>query len=390
IKNSVPFYIQQYLFDSFFSNLLELLQKEFDLINNKPIKALSVKYLEKYEKYLNNQLEKSYSQIVATNQRNIYLKFKEIAKNTIEPFINSVNIEIKDLVDFCNIILSDNIEMQPYLEHLMKFQDEIEFLWGFILRSSTFQRFLKEYPKEEIFDPEHFANRFIEFLQKKRLGGLQLKWKNYIFQWINTYKYEFQPKFIKDKEEKIIWPKTKIISSFIDFIGKKVEEETTIQGFLNPLKRYLDNIAMSNIKNKFVLEILEAYKLSLEIVQQFPDYLRQVFNKAIENRQEKLIPQTISAYIGNIPDLDKILSEEIEEKSQFMALKRSLYSFIIETELKYYSKLIAKPKQIILQNIDNELFQKKILQHRIEFDTLGDNYMKMSIFSNFKDVYPRY
>ncbi|MHA1561667.1 MAG: hypothetical protein ACTSPA_06025 [Promethearchaeota archaeon] len=390
IKNSVPFYIQQYLFDSFFSNLLELLQKEFDLIHNKPIKALSVKYLEKYEKYLNNQLEKSYSQILATNQKNIYLKFKEIAKNTIGPFINSVNIEIKDLVDFCNIILSDNLEMQPYLDHLMKFQDEIEFLWGFILRSSTFQRFLKEYPGEEIFDPEHFANRFIEFLQKKRLGGLQLKWKNYIFQWINTFKYEFQPKYIKDKEEKIIWPKTKIISSFIDFIGKKVEEETTIQGFLNPLKRYLDNIAMSNIKNKFVLEILEAYKLSLEIVQQFPDYLRQVFNKAIENRQEKLFPQTISAYIGDIPDLNKILSEEIEEKSQFMALKRSLYSFIIETELKYYSKLIAKPKQIILQNIDNKLFQKKILQHRIEFDTLGDNYMKMSIFSNFKDVYPRY
>ena len=194
----------------------------------------------------------------------------------------------------------------------------------------------------------------------------------------------------KDQEEKIVWPKTKIVSSFIDFIGKKMEEETTIQGFLNPLKRYLDNIAMSNIKNKFVLEILEAYKLSLEIIQQFPDYLRQVFNKAIEKRQEKLMPQTISAYLGAIPDLDKILSEEIEEKSQFMAIKRSLYAFIIETELKYYSKLIAKPKQIILQNLDNELFHKKILQHRIEFDTLGDNYMKMSIFSNFKDIYPRY
>ena len=197
-------------------------------------------------------------------------------------------------------------------------------------------------------------------------------------------------KFVKDQEEKVNWSKTQIISSFIDFIGRKVEEETTIQGFLNPLKRYLNNIAMSNIKNKFVLEILQAYNLSLEIVGQFPDYLRQVFNKAIENRQEKLIPQTISAYIGDIPDLDKILSEEIEEKSQFMALKRSLYSFIIETELKYYSKLIAKPKQIILQNIDNKLFHNKILQHRIEFDTLGDNYMKMSIFSNFKDVYPRY
>ena len=39
---------------------------------------------------------------------------------------------------------------------------------------------------------------------------------------------------------------------------------------------------MSNIKNKFVLEILDAYKLSLEIIQQFPYYLRQVFNKAIE------------------------------------------------------------------------------------------------------------
>ncbi len=390
IKNAVPFYIQHYLFDSFFSNLLELLQKEFDLINNKPIKVLSVKYLEKYEIFLKNQLEISYSQIASTNQRNSYLKFKEIAKNTIEPFINSVNIEIKDLVDFCDIILSDNIEMQPYLKHLKKFQDEIEFLWGFILRSSTFQRFLKEYPMNEIFDPENFANRFIDFLQKKRLGGLQLKWKNYIFQWINTYKYEFQPKYIKDQEEKIIWPKTKIITSFIEYISRKVKEETTIQGFLQPLKRYLDSIAMSNIKNKFVLEILQAYKLSLEIIGQFPDYLRQVFNKAIENRQENLIPQTISAYIGDTPDLDEIISEKIEEKSQFMTLKRSLYAFIIETELKYYSKLIAKPKQIILQNIDNKLFQKKILQHRIEFDTLSDNYIKMSIFSNFKDIYPRF
>ncbi len=390
IKNAVPFYIQHYLFDSFFASLLELLQKEFDLINNKPIKVLSVKYLEKYETYLKNQLEISYSQILATNQKDSYLKFKEIAKNTIEPFINSVNIEIKDLVDFCDIILSDSLEMQPYLKHLKKFQDEIEFLWGFILRSSTFQRFLKEYPGEEIFDPEHFADRFIEFLQKKRLGGLQLEWKNYIFQWINTYKYEFQSKYIKDKEEKIIWPKTKIITSFIEFIGVKVKEETTIQGFLKPLKRYLDDIAMSNIKNKFVLEIFQAYKLSLEIIGQFPDYLRQVFNKAIENRQENLIPQTISAYIGDTPDLDKIISEEIEEKSQFMTSRRSLYSFIIETELKYYSKLIAKPKQIILQNLDNKLFHNKILQHRIEFDTLSENYIKMSIFSNFKDIYPRF
>ncbi len=95
-------------------------------------------------------------------------------------------------------------------------------MWGLILRASSINQFLKGLDPESPLEPEQFTTQFIEFL-RKRLGGFDLVWQDYVFFWIEEYGYESQQQYLADKENKNPWPKTKIVENFIKYINERIQ-----------------------------------------------------------------------------------------------------------------------------------------------------------------------
>jgi hypothetical protein len=409
--------------------------------------ALGTKYIEKFASYLSNEIanlsnkkdglitSSDPDEKIILNQAVIFTKFREMVRKLIEPFTNEVEIDVNDILGFVEIMLSDYPDVDIHIQALKRFKGEIELLWGLILRYSTINRFLKEWDSELKFDPETFITRFKEYL-KKRLGGFNLVWQEYIFNWLDQFRTINQPLFVNE-EKKEQWSVQKIIEIFIKFINSKVEEELSLDGFKKPMKQYLDKFA-TVVQFKNVLEIGKTYEMSLEIIVQFPDFIRQTFTKKNESLDDKPFLQPAQLYIGPIPSIEKALEtkKEVAPQDSLLAQKMEqlemedqiamagqgaqvdklkfspdgiqmaklsspmlgkegyferlpFYDFILETRMKYFSRLIAKPTELTLKYVDKASFQGKQLFHNIEFK-YWDKFLKMYLSSNFLDVVPMF
>ena len=171
------------------------------------------------------------------------------------------------------------------------------------------------------------------------------------------------------------------------------------------------------MKIEILLKIANSYDLSLEFVEQFPDFIRQIFSKTIEDFADPVKKQSQVVFLGPFPqvdynenessvsDINNPISDEeigknIDTEPEATALFRlssplsgkaglfnqlSFYDFIIETEMKYFSKLIAKPTVIELKFIDHNSFNGKEFRQHLEYK-YWDKFFKMYISSNFQDV----
>ena len=127
-----------------------------------------------------------------------------------------------------------------------------------------------------------------------------------------------------------------------------------------------------------------------------PDYLRQILQKIIGNLEtfERDLP--VAFYFEGLISLDEILSENLTPSASTNNLGSTslfglnFYQFILEHEMKYFSKLVARPKQILLKSVDPVGFSKKPLIHRITFQELSEQYVKLTLASNFKYFKPNF
>jgi hypothetical protein len=410
MKRSIPRYFHHIVLMDYSQSLISLLLDDFKT-QQKPVMALGIKYLEKFAEFLKNKIDHICffdQKLRDKDQYEIFKEFKHIVKDLIEPFIGEIQIGIEDLMGFVDIMMADIPEVYSHIQLLTNFTKEINLLWGLILRSSSLNRFIKEYPGGSILDPNQFSVHFNEFL-RKRLGGFQLGWKSHVFKWIQDFGIEFQPLFMADAVKKKKWPRFKVINEFILYFEKKVEEESSLEGFKVPLKAYVDKHAM-NINNRVVSEIYTSYNMSLDIIGQVPDYIRQIFLKSVESLQNKTKPQSLDSFLGSIPSIDNILESNAgmiieseitqlnkpsglktdnQEKLVGVFSKLSFYEFILNADMKYFSHLLAKPKKIILNALDKESFQGKTLYHQIDFK-YWEKFMKMYLSSNYLEVKPRF
>jgi uncharacterized protein (DUF2164 family) len=281
------------------------------------------------------------------------------------------------------------------INELKMFRGEIQSLRSLILRYSSLNRFLKQFPEELAFDPRNVATEFVEFLTRK-LGGIESIWKTRIFQYITDFAAEYQNQYLAAIENKTPWSKSKVLTHLLDYIDLRVDTETSIDGFPPFMKKYLNQVALKNINNRPVLDIWQKYMEGTELVDQIPDYLRQILQKTIGNLEsfERKLP--VSFYFEGLITLDEILSEDFvppaasSELASTSLLGFNFYQFILEHEMKYFSKLVARPKQILLKSVDPVGFSNKPLIHRIEFQDLSEQYVKLTLKSNYKYIKPQY
>jgi hypothetical protein len=71
-------------------------------------------------------------------------------------------------------------------------------------------------------------------------------------------------------------------------------------------------------------------------------------------------------------------------------MDKTFYDYLLEKELKYFSKLIPKPVSLVLRhnlsNEEKELFMGDFY-HVMNFKYWGQEYLKYEISDNFKQVY---
>lgn len=376
-------YNQFFFLDEITGELMEILHANLKSIDNKAILILGEKYLVQFREYLSQQFELKSREINVRNQVHLLLEFKNYAKEMIEPFIQSVGIEIKDLIDYCLRKFANSPKHLQYLNKLATFPDEMEFIWGFIFRNSTLQRFLKDLSNTMEFSPQNFGEEFISFLKLKRIAGFNLNWREQIFKNIKDFIAKFEPLYQSDKGQGQNWSKNQVGSSFIEYINNRIKKETTLEGFIEPMKIYIDNIALSNIQNKDVVQIYESYIEALDILDQFPDYLRQVFFASIENLTQYDRSIKISELIGPIRTIDEMINYELQDLRESFETKKSLYSYIVGEEMKYFSSLLPIPKNLVLKSLEKPPNLESPLLHRIEFQNLRDKFVKMTFTTNY-------
>ena len=246
----------------------------------------------------------------------------------------------------------------------MVFSNELHYLLSYILRYSTINRFIRDEPDKEITDPVTFANRFHRFLEK-RIGGINLAWKDYILEWINDY----AKKFFK-QEAPANWSLKEVYEDFISYVEERELKEQQTANFFDFLDSYIAKINEDDEKS-CLIEFIKQYEFCLGIKTEFPKYLKTKMEK-----QKDLVK----------------LEPEREIPIKFLSLgeEDTFYNYLKEIELQYFSKLIPRPMSLILKHNltkeENELFNADFF-HVLNFSFVGNKNFKISVADNFKEVY---
>ncbi|MCF2138875.1 MAG: hypothetical protein K9W44_02310 [Candidatus Lokiarchaeota archaeon] len=388
IKKTYRQYIQIFYFDEMNNKLMELLEENLHSIKKKSTIHLGKKILTNFKKYLETQLQLKNSQISARSQVHLLIEFKKIVKDMLEPFIKISSINIVDLLEFCKKQFESNENFQTYITKLKLFPKEIEFLWGFILRNSTLQQFLKKFPLDLEFTPKSFGDELIKYLLENRMIILNLQWREVFFTYIRDFIQKYEENYQIDKQYDVIWPKSKILLLFMDYVSNRVKKDTSIDGFIEPMKNYLDKIAMSNIQLKDLVEIYYTYIEGLEIINEFPDFLRQIVYISLESFQRFPNSYLAKKLIGPVRSNEEMLSTVIQDMRESFKIEKSFYGFVVEEEMKYFSSILPFPKLLILKSAEPLSPSKIKIDHILEFQNLKDKFVKVSISTNFDKIAP--
>ena len=366
IRIALPRYLSFRRLKSLTIKLIKNLYDKFDQ-EQKPAKILGQKIISNFKDFLFNQIE-SHSILLEKNikydEKKLINEFYSLIDKNIDIFFNEIELKIDDLVSFAEIQMESNIgKIRNHIEKFKKFSKELNYLLSYVLRHSTINRYIKEEPDKEISDPVTFSNRFHRFLEK-RIGGINLEWKFYILNWIIDYSKKY---FKPEKQRK--WTLIEVYNDFIEYFEDRELEERKIENFLQFLNKYIAKLHDPQEK-ELLIEFYKKYELSIDINTEFPKYVKN----NIKNELNNLNIQIENISPNNYFSLDK---------------NETFYNYIKNTELKYFSKLIPRPINVILKHIltneEKELF-KGDLFHIIDFKFWHKN-ARFELSDNFKEVY---
>jgi len=367
LKSSLPRYFFGYrlkmLLKSFVHNLRNLIEKE-----QKPAKVLGNKFIDKLNEFINNSIENRLivgEKMTKYDDNYVVNVFRELVASNINTFFEQLDLNISDLISFAEVMMDrDPTKIKSHLDRFKVFSQEIRFLLNFFLRYSSINRFLKTSSEEEINDPVSFGNNFYKFLQK-RIGGINLKWGNYCLNWIKLYVKQYFNLF-----EKREWEVNEIVNELVEFLenAEVLDQEPSTFKFV--LDKYIGSVSEQE-EHECLLDFFKQYHLSLEIRKEFPKYIKNLIVnqlKALDSKQELQAP------------INFINLGEPQE---------SLYEFLERTELKYFSKLIARPINVALKHIIEGEERERVksdLFHIFDFRFWQDS-MKIELKNNWNEIY---
>jgi hypothetical protein len=366
VKKTLPAFLSNRYLYLMAQNLINKVRKSLSA-EKKPANILGNTILDKFESFILNQIEIK-SEELSKNQQydetHLIRIFKKLVTDNLNNFFEKIELNIGELISFVEIQMeSKTSKIKIHLDKFKKFSFELKYLLNYILRYSTINRFLKDENEREISDPVTFANKFHRFLER-RIGGIDLVWKDYMLQWVRDY----AKKFFHTEEQKV-WTLKDIYSDFISYLEEREKKEQEIESFLLFLDAYIAKVTDPEEKNQ-LLEFYELYNYCISIKTDFPKYM---FNK-IQTELNLLVIENQS--------LSPVNFLNINEETSFL-------SFIGEKKLKFFSSLIPRPKTVIMQHqLTNEEKDSFIadLYHVLNFK-YWHNKVKIELLDNFKEVF---
>lgn len=366
INESFPRYLSSRRLKMLVYSFIRSLHNKFNN-EQEPSKILGQNLLSKFERSLISQIEINPIILLKTGKYNEDLlkrEFRKLINDNIKSFFGEVKLNISDLIAFAEVQMDKNPKaIESHIKKFKHYSGELKYLLSYILRYSTINRFLKEEPDIEIKDPVTFTNRFHRFLEK-RIGGINLIWKSYILEWIKDYAKKF---FVI--EEKRDWQLNETLFEFIKYFEERESIEQEPETFFRYLDKYIQKVT-NQIERENLIDFYKHYEYCIDIKTEFPKY--------VQNKVEKEI-NLFNPEQGKLFPIDYL---NINEEDTFR-------NFIKEKELKYFSKLIARPVSLILEqdltSEERELFNDNLF-HVFEFKYWHKN-TKFDVSDNFKEVY---
>ncbi|MBN1800722.1 MAG: hypothetical protein JW891_04405 [Candidatus Lokiarchaeota archaeon] len=358
ILNSLPNYLMRRRLAQFiqiYANNLKDNIKEPDL----NINPLIDEYIELLKEILIEKSDSNFHyEIENPLEEHILIeRLKDVVKQSIRPFINNLNLSPEKHIDLIKEKFEPSYSIGDYIDNFKKFPGQIRFLTSYITKYSSINRFLTEQMYSNIKDPVTFSSHFHRFLER-RVGGIDLYWKEYILNWIQDYAKQFFKEKDNDKRDLC-----EIVEDFLDYIDIREETELKLEGFLKIISTSIEKI--SNAEKKAGLEIF------YDLLKKNITHGKILFEKVIN-----MVLETINVF-------------EIKENPDFNLDIDSFYEYLKKSELMYYSQLLPLPSSIILKQKlseqEKDLFSEDFY-HVINFKYWHDR-IKIYISNNFKTVY---
>lgn len=366
IQRSLPRFLYRrdliQLVNLFLNNLMVKIERE-----QKPVKILGKNLISKFNVLLQSKIE--FNSRILTKQyvfdkNSVINDFRKIINEILSDFVKNIEVNISDLINFAEIQMENNPELiKKHLDKLSRFSSDLRFLADYILRYSTINRFLKDYNDFEIADPVTFANKFFRFLEK-RIAGIDLEWKLYVLGWLKDYAKKFF-----DITEKRNWRLNETFANFIEYFEEREKQEEREEHFLKFLENYIAKVGDEKEK-ELLLDFYQKFEYSIGIKFEFPNYIKKMIETEL-----------------NLINIDYKATMAVNLLS--ISEDDTFYNYIEENEVKYFSKLMPRPKSIILKHNftegEKELFLGN-LYHVIHFK-YWHNKSIYEISDNFKEVY---
>lgn len=389
LQKSLPVYHKHFSMETLLVSLIEEIQRALNTREESIIRILGIKSIHQLAQYFQVKIENYCNVSKCYEPAEILVDFKRLINIELKDFLDGLIFRIEDILEYCRDQVPSKQLFNATIDKLMLYRSRIETLWKLTLHQTTRKRIIENIHKNKLVSPEEVSQYVVELLQKK-FGGIQSSWKRNFFQFFQEFIREYQNEYKESLKTKERWDSSKTIKLLFEFLELRIEKAISIEGFLDPLKSHLNELAMNAVEKHPLLKIYDYYLEGIGIIEQFPEYLHQIINRCIETVSLTFSSYPVEFYLKSLPSLEFITNRSANEPSDLTFSVSSYYDYLVNSELKYFSKLIAKPQQIILESMNKDIFTGKPLRYRIKFEDLGAKYLKTTITTNFKYVLPKF
>ncbi len=392
IRQAVPKFFFFYIMRQYKQSLMERLNFILDSQENKMIKNMGRIFLRYFDANLNNRINESTVKLATgyeLNEADVFEKFVHFSKEELEAVLGSFKFSIKDFVELCELELVEPASIiKEHIEKFKSFEPELGFLISYIMRYTSFNKFIQEIPEDKIYSPSSFAEDYAEFL-RKRMGALSIKWKDYILTLIKAFSQFAQIEYDQAVKKRKIWSNHEIIQRFIKYIGDTVKSETNASEFRNVLDKYSKTVL--DIKQNFALRDFKTkYSEILAHQETFLNFIKTTFGAELQTFGFRLKPIPPSNYIkGAEREVKEKVSFDSIEESTITAEINTLIEYLKFRQLPYYSRLMAKPKLIVFKSLEKGEFFGDLIKHQLDLSYF-EHSIKVNYSNNYFEVRPKF
>ncbi|TFG19611.1 MAG: hypothetical protein EU530_05670 [Promethearchaeota archaeon] len=361
-----------------FYRYIEHLYDEFNL-EQTPAKSLGDRYIAKFAEHLIIRLHERIINspfYIRYDRPLLNEEFKNLVQMAVENYIDEIPIHPEDLIRFTEVMLAKHQDkVNKHLTTLKKASSQLEFLLSYILRFNTLNRFVQEIDETKGSGSLDISNKFFHFL-RKRIGGLDIEWKFYLLELIAQYQQD-----LHSMPSSGNWSKFTHLSNLIEYLRNSIQENIEPDRFMNVLDSYIAKIE-DPVEKDIMLLVFEQYEYSLGIIEEFPAYVKQKLLKILTQLPYTMESLPTTEYLNpKFGETENLHLEKIHSKLD-------LFNFVYEYEMKYFSKLIARPVCVKLINRDQTEFEKPLI-YSMDFK-FWESFYKVSISNNWFQIRSKY